>query len=188
MPLRASRHLRVGNPPARQRVTGAGRSGALRRASAIVVVAGLLLAGCGAPPAIPPALAGLPRTHALQGSEALREIARLHGRSIRARDGFVAHYEQDGAVAMLYVSTAHLEPIARWQLSRMVDGIQRGRSNAEGQFSHLRAREREGLTLYSALGLGQVHYFYRSAGTIVWLAADPQVAERAVADTVRLVR
>jgi hypothetical protein len=148
----------------------------------------LLLAACAGPPAVPPALGGLPRSHELRGKEALSEINRLHRKSIPARDGFVAHYERDGAVAMLYVTRAYLGPIARWQLSRMVDGIQRGRANVEGQFTHLRSREEEGLTIYSALGLGQVHYFYRSGATLVWLAADPEVARPALADTVRLVR
>jgi hypothetical protein len=148
----------------------------------------LLLAACAAPPPIPPALGGLPRTHTLQGDDALREINRLHGKSIPSRDGFVAHYERDGAVAMLYVSRAYLGPIARWQLSRMVKGIERGAGNVEGPFTHLKVREQEGLVLYSALGLGQIHYFYRSGTTLVWLAADPGVARPALADAVRLIR
>lgn len=155
---------------------------------AVLVALALLLAGCADSPAIPPALAGLPQAHAVRGEEALREIGRLHGKSIASRDGFVAHYERDGAVAMLYVSRAYLGPIAGWQLSRMVEGIRRGSANAEGQFFHLKAREQDGLTLYSALGLGQVHYFYRSGAVIVWLAADPRVAREALADTIRLVR
>jgi hypothetical protein len=78
--------------------------------------------------------------------------------------------------------------MARWQLSRMVKGIRKGEANAEGQFFHLKAREQDGVALYSALGLGQIHYFYRSGPLIVWLAADPSVAQAALADTVRLVR
>jgi len=69
----------------------------------------------------------------------------------------------------------------------MVAGIRRGASNAEGRFTHLKVREQDGLALYSALGLGQIHYFYRSGETIVWLAADPEVARQALADTVRLI-
>ncbi|MBI1734565.1 MAG: TlpA family protein disulfide reductase [Candidatus Rokubacteria bacterium] len=42
--------------------------------------------------------------------------------------------------------------------------------------------------VYSALGLGQVHCFYRSGATVVWLAADPPVARQALGDTLRLVR
>jgi hypothetical protein len=148
----------------------------------------LLLAACAVRPAIPPTLGGLPLTHTVQGRDALSEINRLHGKRIPSLDGFVAHYERDGAVAMLYVSQAYLGPVARWQLSRMVERIRNGAPNVEGQFSHLRTRERDGLTVYSALGLGQIHHFYRSGATIVWLAADPDIAQQAVADTIRLIR
>jgi hypothetical protein len=154
----------------------------------LVLALPLALAGCGARPEIPEALAGLPRGHVVEGREALASITRLHGKSIRARDGYVAHYEGDGGVAMLYVTRAWLTPLATRQVARMADGIERGRANAEGQFTHLRAREQDGVTLYSALGLGQVHYFYRSGATVVWLAADAPVARQALADTLRHVR
>ncbi|MBI4269810.1 MAG: hypothetical protein HY615_05705 [Candidatus Rokubacteria bacterium] len=162
----------------------------MRRPAAIALplVALLLLAGCGAVPEIPPALAGLPLTHSTRGARALEDIARLHRRTILARDGFVAHYERGERVAMLYVTRAHAVPLAWWQLSKMVQGIERGTPNAEGQFSHLRSREQDSLTVYSALGLGQIHYFYRSGPAIVWLAADPRVARAALGDALRLVR
>ena len=157
---------------------------------AIVFVALLVLAlgACTSPPEPPLAVGGLPRTHLLDGQAARATIDRLHGRTIMTRDAFVAHYEDDGAVAMLYVSRALWWPLARWQFSKMVQGIGRGRASAEGRFTYLRAREQDGLTFYSALGLGQVHYFYRSGATIVWIAADPAVARRVLADTLRAIR
>ena len=148
----------------------------------------LLLGGCSAPPPIPRSLGGLPLTGALQGEEVLREVGRLHGKRILARDGFVAHYGQEGTAAVLYVSTAYVGPLARWQLSRMVRAIKRAQSSAKGPFYHLKTGEEGGLTLYSALGLGQIHYFYRSGTAIVWLAVDLTVARAALADTLRIVR
>ena len=70
----------------------------------------------------------------------------------------------------------------------MVDGIGRGAANTEGRFTYLKERNEAGITLYSALGLGQVHYFYRSGAAIVWLAADAEIARGALAETVRLIR
>ncbi len=148
----------------------------------------LLLAGCGAAPEIPPALAGLPLTHSARGAQALEDVARLHRRTIFARDGLVAHYERNGSVAMLYVTRAYVAPVAWWQFSKMVEGIERGTENAEGQFVHLKAREQDGLTVYSTVGLGQIHYFYRSGSAIVWLAADPGVARAALGEVLRSVR
>ena len=160
-----------------------------RRAAGPVGLALLFLAaGCGRPPDVPPSLAGLPLTHTTQGAEAIAEIGRLHGKRILLRDAWVGHYERDGAVAMLYVSRSLLGPVARWQFSGMVDGIGRGAANTEGRFTYLKARNEAGITLYSALGLGQVHYFYRSGAAIVWLAADAEIARGALAETVRLIR
>jgi hypothetical protein len=159
-----------------------------RASIGIFVLLAAALAGCNAPPPVPSVLGGLPLTHALQGDDALSEVSRLHGKRVLARDGFVAHYERDGAVAMLYVSRAHLGVLARWQLSRMVKGIEQGQANAEGRFFHLKSRERDGLMLYSVLGLGQIHYFYQSGATIVWLAADPPIAGAALAEAIRFIR
>lgn len=137
---------------------------------------------------VPRKLAGLPLTHALQGADAQREIDRLHKRRIPVRESAVAHYEGGTGVSMLYISQAYLEPLARWQLRRMVAGIRQGRQSAEGLFSHLKATDREGVTVYSALGMGQIHYFYRRGRTIVWVAADPGVARQALADSVRFIQ
>ena len=154
----------------------------------VVLALLFLAAGCGRPPDVPPSLAGLPLTHTTQGAEAIAEIGRLHGKGILLRDASVGHYERDGAIAMLYVSRSLLGPVARWQFSRMVDGIGRGAANTEGRFTYLKERNEAGITLYSALGLGQVHYFYRSGAAIVWLAADAEIARGALAETVRLIR
>ena len=62
----------------------------------------LLLAGGGAGGEPPKRLGDLQLLHASQGKEALQEINRLHGKEISAEDGYMAHYEKDGAVAMLY--------------------------------------------------------------------------------------
>lgn len=164
-----------------------GLVGWLQRALGMSALA-LALGGCGELPVIPRSLGGLPLAHALQGEEALKEVKRLHGKGILAAGGFVAHYERDGAVAMLYVSSAYAGPIARWQMAKMVRGIEKAQAGAKGPFFHLKERAEGGLTVYSVLGLGQVHYFYRSGAAVVWLAADPAVVRTALADTLRLVR
>jgi len=52
----------------------------------------------------PEAVGALQLVHALRGKEALQAIDRLHGKGIAGTDGYVAHYERNGLVAMLYVS------------------------------------------------------------------------------------
>jgi len=139
----------------------------------------LLLAGyAGAIRADPPdRLGDLRLVHALQGADALREINRLHGKELAARSGYVAHYEKRGAVAMLYLAQAASADEAERQLKRMGERIRRGGS----PFYHLKTSKQGAITLYSVLGQGQIHYFYRRDSGVVWLAADATVAETALA-------
>ena len=75
-----------------------------RHIAILVTILALLLGGYGgvlrAEP--PKRLGDFQLLHASQGKEALQEINRLHGKEISAEDGYMAHYEKDGAVAMLY--------------------------------------------------------------------------------------
>jgi len=52
----------------------------------------------------PAEIAGLKLSHFSQGQEAIAKISRLHGKKIAIKNGYVAHYENDRAKAMLYIS------------------------------------------------------------------------------------
>ena len=131
--------------------------------------------------AAPLSLGQLKLGHALQGEKARDEIHRLHGKTIPFRDAVVAHYEGAGGVAMLYVSEAGDEGMARQQVEQMTARIRPG----NGAFTHLRERIQEGITVYSALGQGQVHYYFRRGPRVIWVAADAPVARGALADALR---
>jgi len=139
----------------------------------------VLLAGYGgAARAEPPRnLGGLKLLHASQGKEALQEINRLHGKEVAAQYGYVAHYEKSGAAAMLYVSRASSPAQAGRQLEQMSKRIESGGT----PFYHLKASKQGIITLYSALGQGQVHYFYQRGSSVMWLAVDPPVAKQTLA-------
>ena len=125
----------------------------------------------------PESLGDLRLLHSTEGKEALREINRLHGKDLGARDGYVAHYQKDGVVAMLYLAQASSTGQAGRQLERMSDRIKRGAS----PFYHLKTSRQGEITLYSALGQGQVHYFYQRDSSVVWLAVDAPVAQQTLA-------
>lgn len=101
---------------------------ALKQTAYSLVVLSLLLAGSvKESPAEPPqALGGLRLSHALQGEEAFRAIDRLHGKEVAGGDAYVAHYEMDGAVAMLYVSKASSAGEAAGQVKQMSERTQQG--------------------------------------------------------------
>ena len=121
-------------------------------------------------------LGALKLAHALRGKEALQAIDRLHGKKVAAIDGYVARYERNGLVAMLYVSRPSSPSMAGAQIEKMAAGITTGKT----PFSHLKSSERDGTTVYSALGEGRIHYFYRRGADVIWLAADPAVAREVV--------
>lgn len=122
------------------------------------------------------ALGSLRLMHALRGNEALQAINRLHGKELASAEGYVAHYEKNGLVAMLYVSRPARSSMSAAQIEKMAAGIRTGKT----PFSHLKARERKGTTVYSAIGQGQIHYFYRRGADVIWIAADPPVAKEAL--------
>lgn len=124
----------------------------------------------------PKAVGALDLVHALRGKEALQAIDRLHGKELAGTDGYVAHYERDGLVAMLYVSRPARPSMTGTQIEKMAGGIRAGKT----PFTDLKSHERDGTTVYSALGKGQIHYFYRRGADVIWIAADPPVAKQVV--------
>lgn len=150
-----------------------------QRVRVFLTALALLLAGYGAAAwAGPPrSLGDLQLLHASQGKEALREINRLHGKEVGGKGGYVAHYEKDGAVAMLYLAQASSAAQADRQLKKMSDRIQSG----DSPFYHLKTSRQGTITLYSALGQGQIHYFYRREASVLWLAVDAPVAKQTLA-------
>lgn len=126
----------------------------------------------------PESLGELKLDHALRGEEALQAIDRLHGKEVAGKDSFVAHYERDGVAAMLYVSKASSAGEAVRQVERMTERIRQGNT----PFYHLKASDWEGTTVYSALGQGQIHYFFRKGIRVIWLAVDAAEAKQTLDD------
>lgn len=122
--------------------------------------------------------------HALRGDEARREIRRLHGKRIPFEDAVVAHYEGPAGVVMLYISEARDAITAQRQIEKMTELIR----NGGGPFTHLRERMHDGVAVFSTLGQGQVHYYFRLGTRVIWVAADAMVARRALADALRYYR
>lgn len=125
----------------------------------------------------PRSLGDLELAHALRGEQALREIDRLHGKRLGAQDGYVAHYEKEGAAAMLYLARASSPAQADRQLEQMSDRIRRG----DTPFNDLATSRRGAIALYSASGQGQLHYFFRRGSNVLWLAVDAPVAKQTLA-------
>ena len=151
----------------------------------VLAASAVLAVAYAQPPLEPPASVGeLKLSHALRGKEALQAIDRLHGKQLGETEAYVAHYEKGGLVAMLYVSRPARRSDAQARIAKMVAGIGAGKT----PFFHLKSSERNGTTVYSALGEGQIHYFFSRDADVIWLAADPGVAKEAAEAVLRAGR
>jgi cytochrome c-type biogenesis protein CcmH len=125
----------------------------------------------------PKRLGDLDLLHASRGKQALEEINRLHGKDVGAKAGYVAHYEKDGAAAMVYLAQASSASEAARQLNQMNERIRRG----DTPFSDLKRSKQGKVTVYSVLGQGQKHYFYQRDESVLWLAVDQPIAGQSLA-------
>lgn len=156
--------------------------------SLISIVAGslLLLSGVGnalfrqavadpSPAPLPEQVAGLSAVRRTTGWQAAGEISRLHRKQFPLSSAAVGVYGSDRQVT-LWVSGAPLELFAALMLSSMQEAIGRGNS----PFTPV-GEERIGeRVIYALDGLGQKHFYFQSGKLLVWLAADPSLAEEAL--------
>ncbi len=149
---------------------------------AAIVVA--LLANTSNPPSgqspqielrVPGALAGTSLVGSLRGAAALREVNRLHGRSIDASDAVVARYANG---AMLWISVSRSPLGASSLLWRM----NRGMANGTRVFSTPRPETMRGRAVFATEGMGQKHYYYQSGRYVLWLSAPAEAAAGAISE------
>jgi len=122
---------------------------------------------------LPTKLKSLRLQSTVQGEAAEAVINRLHNKEVSSKDSYIGYYRGQGAKAVLYISEFQSQQEAEALLVAMRDRIKTG----SRVFGHFRRMSERGLTVYSVLGLGQVHYFYRQGRFLIWLAVDPAVAQ-----------
>ncbi len=163
---------------------------------ALVVVGGILawtFAEPGAPPArshgdegmaggtlaeagVPSELAGQPLTGHLEGAEAIAAIQRLHGADIPLTEAEVAVYGNGSAT--IWRSGAPDTATAAEQVERMRDRIADGGSPFDAPHP---IRGHTGV--YVTSGMGLRHFFFARGTSVWWLAAEPDIARRALLET-----
>lgn len=133
------------------------------------------IANPGAAP-LPQAVVGQPRLRASFGSEAIAEVSRLHGQEFPLSSGAVATYGRPGASVTLWIAGSPARLMAVRMVAQMEDAI----ATAESPFTPLGVRQMDGRDVYELSGMGQRHFYFRSADLVVWLATDEDVAEAAL--------
>lgn len=123
---------------------------------------------------LPEELGGLPRIELKTGEAAVGEVRRLHGESFALTSAAFARYGSGGEVT-LWIAGASSEGEAAALVASMTTAIARGGS----PFSPGAPETIAGVTLYPLSGMGQEHFYFQSDRLVLWLAADPGVAEAA---------
>lgn len=134
-------------------------------------------------PVIPRELAGMRIRQQLSGAGARQMIDHLHGKEITPQENHVVVYGGQQHEATLYVSVYTNEFKAQEMLGNMARRVGAGNP----VFTDYEEFSMSGREVSRCAGMGQVHYFFVRGRMLCWLAADPPVAETAVASLLRAV-
>lgn len=155
----------------------------LMMGSGVLLVAGSLLVILLNQPAkndapLPSSLANQPLTNATYGDQAVADITRLHGKQFPITSGAVGQYGDSGQ-STLWVSESPTEGDAADLVTAMQTRIAEGRS----PFSQRDVRDEGSTDILVLDGMGQQHFYFQVGKRVIWLAADPSIAEAALQDT-----
>ena len=134
----------------------------------------ILASSCTRAPFVPrfdPQIGNLKLVKLIEGEEAIEEINRLHGTTIQALRGFIAHYENARKKAVIWVSEAESEDMAQEQIEVM---LRKMKGSPRSPFGHYRDLDRKGLPVIAFEGLRQVHYVFRIGEWVYWMDADAE--------------
>lgn len=113
-----------------------------------------------------------------EGWQAIDEFRRLHQQEFPLTAGAVGVYGLKREVK-LWVGEALFEFMA----SRMVTGMRDKIAEGNSPFTPTEERQQAGRTVYVLDGMGQKHFYFHTGKLIVWLAANEEIAEQALQDT-----
>jgi len=126
---------------------------------------------------LPQKLADMKLTQSIQGADAISQISQLHRMNMELQDGIVAQYEGSEAKATLWIGVVNTPKQAEQLINKMTESIQQGNNKTFGHFQQLKVK---GITVYSVLGMGQIHYYYWHGNSTVWVAVDQNIAQQAL--------
>lgn len=124
---------------------------------------------------LPRSIAGYTLNTATYGPEAIAEIARMHGKEFPTTFGAMGTYGDAGQIS-LWIEGFQNKSTTSQILNEMMGKIALGNSpfSPSGQ-------KRVGYRAVNQLdGMGQKHVYFQSGNLVVWLAADPLVADQAI--------
>ncbi len=127
---------------------------------------------------LPSDLAGYPLRAALYGEQAVADVSRLHGKQFPLSSGAVGMYGEFGEIN-LWATGSIIETFA----SRMIDDMDQTIAESYSPFLPIGEINRAGRRIYELDGMGQRHFYFQAGNLVVWIAADPALADDVLQET-----
>lgn len=126
---------------------------------------------------MPKQLAGLSRAEYRTGAQAMAEFESLHGKQFPLISGAIGIYGDQQIT--IWAAEASSDSVAVQMVESMRDKIAEGNS----PFTPLTQIADKNRIVYELEGMGQTHYYFQSKNLVIWLAADPSLADEALQQT-----
>jgi hypothetical protein len=123
---------------------------------------------------LPDTIAGLQITDSKTGAQALAEIENLHGKKFPITSGSIGIYG-NRQVTVWAAGTAS-NTVAFDMVQSMQEKIEQGNS----PFTPINQFSQGNRTIHVLEGMGQNHYYFQSKNLVIWLAAEPALADAAI--------
>lgn len=123
---------------------------------------------------LPGNIAGLQRSRYATGQQAVAEFRDLHGEDFLLVAGAVGVYG-DSQITVWAAGTP-VSLLAAQLVDAMHNKIAEGRS----PFVEVKTFQDRGRTVYALEGMGQNHYYFQSESLVIWLAAEPALADESL--------
>ena len=126
-------------------------------------------------PDLPRRLAGLALVSWSDGPQAIAEVGRMHAADLALDSAAIGRYGDAGQV-VLWISQTPDSAAA----SNMTEAMRTRINAVDSPFTQVALRPRQAGPITELEGMGQRHYFYASGSTVIWLGAEPALAEQAL--------
>ena len=123
---------------------------------------------------LPNQLAELRMTDSKSGDQAISEFTDLHGKSFPVIYGAVSIY--GNREITLWVAGTTSDSIAK----ELTDAMQKRIAEGNSPFTPINEIKQRNRKVYALEGMGQRHYYFQSQNLVIWLAADPALADEAL--------
>lgn len=123
---------------------------------------------------LPTQIAGLDLTNSVSGESAIAEFTSLHGKEFPVTSGSIGYYG-DGRITLWLAGTSK-QSIA----AEMVGSMQARIADGNSPFTPVKEIQDNDRIVYVLDGMGQRHYYFQSENSVIWLASDQSIADKAI--------